>query len=225
MLRRPYTDDHEMFRDSVREFLRREVRPFVGDHLTDREYPRTLWRAAGAQGFLGLEIPERHGGSAAGDYRYNAVLIEELATVTMALASSLSIHFDVVAPYLVDLTSTAQRDRWLPGVASGEVVLAIGMTEPSAGTDLAALRTTADPRGDAWVLNGAKTFITNGHSADLVLVAARTTPAPAAGASRCSPSNAAPPASPPGASSTRSASPRRTPPSCTLTRWSCRGTT
>jgi long-chain-acyl-CoA dehydrogenase len=94
----------------------------------------------------------------------------------MALASSLSIHFDVVSPYLVELTTSAQRKRWLPAVATGEIVLAIGMTEPSAGSDLAALRTTARPRGDDWVLNGTKTFITNGHSADLVIVAARTTP-------------------------------------------------
>jgi alkylation response protein AidB-like acyl-CoA dehydrogenase len=176
MLRRPYTDDHELFRDSVREFLRREVWPHTDEHVRDKGLPRTLWKAAGDQGYLGLEIPERYGGSAAGDYRYNAVFIEELATVTMALASSLSIHFDVVTPYLLDLTTPEQRDRWLPGVASGAIVTAIGMTEPSAGSDLAALRTTAERRGEDWVLNGSKTFITNGFSADLVVVAARTTP-------------------------------------------------
>nr|BFE57934.1 acyl-CoA dehydrogenase family protein [Dactylosporangium thailandense] len=176
MLRRPYTDDHEAFRDSVRQFLRREVWPHVERYAQDKAIPRDLWRAAGAQGYLGLEIPQEHGGSAAGDYRYNAVLIEELARVAMALASSLSIHFDVVTPYLVELTSPGQRDRWLPAVASGEVVTAIGMTEPSAGSDLAALRTSAEPRGEDWVLNGSKTFITNGYSADLVVVAARTTP-------------------------------------------------
>ncbi|WP_324276761.1 acyl-CoA dehydrogenase family protein [Blastococcus brunescens] len=138
--------------------------------------PRDLWLAAGKQGYLSLEIPEQYGGSAAGDYRFNAVLIEELAKVNLALASSLSIHFDVVTPYLVHMTTEEQRQRWLPRVATGEIVTAIGMTEPSAGSDLAALRTTANRRGEDWVLNGAKAFITNGYSADLVVVAARTTP-------------------------------------------------
>lgn len=141
-----------------------------------RSISRKVWLAAGEQGYLSLEIPERYGGSAAGDYRFNAVLIEELAKVNLALASSLSIHFDVVTPYLVHMTTEEQRERWLPRVATGDVVTAIGMTEPSVGSDLAALRTRADRHGNGWVLNGAKTFITNGCSADLVVVAARTTP-------------------------------------------------
>ena len=171
-----YNEDHESFRESVREFLNREVWPNVDDFAASRGVTRELWLAAGKQGYLGLEVAEQYGGSAAGDYRFNTVLIEELAAVNMALASLMSIHFDVVAPYLVNLTTQEQRERWLPGVVAGEIVTAIGMTEPSAGSDLAALRTTAQRRGEGWVLNGSKTFITNGYSADLVVVAARTTP-------------------------------------------------
>ncbi|GAB6903227.1 acyl-CoA dehydrogenase family protein [Kineosporia succinea] len=175
MKRSVYDDDHEAFRDSAREFLRREVIPHVDDHARNHELGRDLWLAAGKQGLLGLEIPERFGGAEAGDWRFNAVLVEELAAVNLALASCLSIHFDVVAGYLVGLTTDEQKARWLPGIASGEKVAAIAMTEPSGGSDLAALRTTA-VRGDGgWVINGSKTFITNGYSADLVLVAARTT--------------------------------------------------
>jgi alkylation response protein AidB-like acyl-CoA dehydrogenase len=176
MLGSIYGDDHEAFRASVQTFLDREVWPNVDAYAKLKGLPRELWLAAGKQGYLGLEVPERYGGSEAGDYRYNAVLIEELAKVNLALASSLSIHFDVAAPYLVHETTEEQRQRWLPTVATGEFVLAIGMTEPSAGSDLAALRTRADRRDGGWVLNGSKTFITNGYSANLVVVAARTTP-------------------------------------------------
>ncbi|MFL6070289.1 MAG: acyl-CoA dehydrogenase family protein [Actinomycetes bacterium] len=176
MQRMLYDADHGVFRASVVEFLSREVWPHVDQHADDKVLPRELWLAAGQQGYLGLGVPEEYGGSAAGDYRFNAVLIEELAKVNMALASSLSIHFDVVAPYLVNLTTEEQRLRWLPGFATGEIVTAIGMTEPSAGSDLAALRTTAARAEGGWLLTGSKTFITNGYSADLVVVAARTSP-------------------------------------------------
>lgn len=171
-----YTADHEAYRESVRAFLAREVWPRVESFAALKGHPRDMWLAAGRQGHLGLDIPAKYGGAAAGDYRFNAVLIEELAKVNLALASSLSIHFDVVTPYLVQLTTEEQRARWLPKVASGELITAIGMTEPAAGSDLAALRTRADRDADTWVINGAKTFITNGHSADLVVLAARTTP-------------------------------------------------
>ena len=112
----------------------------------------------------------------AGDYRFNAVLTEELAKVNMALPSCVGIHADIVAPYLVHLTTDEQKQRWLPRFCTGELLTAIGMTEPSGGSDLAALKTTAVADGDDWVLNGSKTFITNGYSADLVVVAARTSP-------------------------------------------------
>ncbi len=176
MRRSVYDDDQAAFRDSVREFLRREVIPHVGEHAEQHGFGREMWLAAGKQGLLGLEVPEQYGGSAAGDYRFNAVLTEELAAVNLALASSLSIHFDVCAGYLTSLTTPEQQARWLPGLASGEQIAAIAMTEPSGGSDLAALRTSAVPEGSGWRLNGSKTFITNGYSADLVIVAARTTP-------------------------------------------------
>ncbi|HEX6516001.1 MAG TPA: acyl-CoA dehydrogenase family protein [Nocardioidaceae bacterium] len=176
MKRRIYDADHEAFRASVREFLDREVRPNLEQFIEDKAIPRDIWLEAGKQGFLGLEIPEVYGGSGAGDYRYNAVITEELAKVDMAMASCFGIHADIVPPYLVHLTTEEQKQRWLPGVASGEILTAIAMTEPSGGSDLAALRTTAVKDGDDWVLNGSKTFITNGYSADLVVVAARTSP-------------------------------------------------
>ena len=177
MQRTIYGPDHQAFRESVQQFLRREVVPHVAEHAAAKGMPRDLWLAAGRQGFLGIEVPEEHGGSAASDYRFNAVLLEELAKVNLALASSLSIHFDVVAPYLVQLATQEQRAAWLPRFVAGELTTAIGMTEPSAGSDLAALRTSAEPHPEGgWRLNGSKIFITNGASADLVVVAARTTP-------------------------------------------------
>ena len=176
MKRTIYDEDHEAFRASVKEFLDREVAPHLEEHVSAKALPRDFWLAAGKQGFLGLEVPEEHGGSEAGDYRFNAVLTEELAKVNMALASCFGIHADIVPPYLVHLTTEEQRQRWLPGFCSGEILTGIGMTEPSGGSDLAGLKTTAVKDGDSWVINGSKTFITNGYSADLVVVAARTSP-------------------------------------------------
>ena len=176
MRRTIYDEDHEAFRDSVREYLTRHVTPHLEQFIEARALPREIWIEAGKQGFLGLEIPEEYGGSQAGDYRYNAVMAEELAKVSGAMSSCFGIHYDVVAPYLVQLTTPEQRRRWLPGFCTGELITAIAMTEPSGGSDLAALKTTAVRDGDDWVLNGSKTFITNGYSADLVIVAARTSP-------------------------------------------------
>ena len=169
MKRAIYDDDHEAFRSSVKEFLDRDVVPHLEEHADNHGLPREFWTAAGKQGFLGLEVPEEYGGSEAGDYRFNAVLTEELAKVNMTLPSCVGIHSDIVAPYLVHLTNDEQRRRWLPGFCSGEVLTAIGMTEPSGGSDLAALKTTAVRDGDDWIINGSKTFITNGGSADLVV--------------------------------------------------------
>src|SRR5687768_15988726 len=176
MKRAIYDEDHEAFRGSVREFLDRQVVPHVEQHAIDKALPREFWIEAGKQGFLGLEIPEEYGGAGAGDYRFNAVLLEELSKVNAALSSCVGIHAVIVAPYLVELTTDEQKKRWLPGLASGELLTAIGMTEPSGGSDLAALKTTAVRDGDDWILNGSKTFITNGYSADLIIVAARTAP-------------------------------------------------
>lgn len=171
-----YDADHTAFRDSVREFVRREVLPEVDDWALKKGLPRSFWLAAGKQGLLGLEIPAEHGGAEAGDFRFNAVLMEELAAVNMALPSCVGIHTDIVPPYLVKLASQQVRDEWLPRLCSGEAVAAIAMTEPNAGSDLGAIATSATRDGDVFRLSGSKTFITNGYSADLVVVAARTTP-------------------------------------------------
>lgn len=176
MKRTVYGDDHEAYRHSVREFLARWFEPLAADVRANRALPREFWLAAGKHDLLGLEVPERYSGVEAGDYRFNAVLIEELARMNAALASSVSIHCDVVAPYLVHLTTDEQKARWLPGLCSGDVLTAIGMTEPGGGSDLAALKTTAVRDGNGWLLSGAKTFITNGYSADLVIIPARTSP-------------------------------------------------
>jgi alkylation response protein AidB-like acyl-CoA dehydrogenase len=176
MKREIYDEDHEAFRSSVREFLERSVIPNVEQHAVDKAIPREFWLEAGKQGFLGLEIPEEYGGAGAEDYRFNAVMAEELSKVNAALGSCWGIHADITAPYIVAMGTEEQKQRWLPGVASGEILLAIGMTEPSGGSDLAALKTSAVKDGDDWVINGSKTFITNCYSADLVITAVRTDP-------------------------------------------------
>jgi long-chain-acyl-CoA dehydrogenase len=176
MKREIYDEDHEAFRASVKEFVDRHVVPNTEKHIAEKALPREFWLEAGKQGLLGLEVPEQYGGSEAGDFRFNAVLQEELAKVGAAYPTCHGIHADITAPYIVDLGTEEQKERWLPGVASGEILLAIGMTEPSGGSDLAALKTTAVRDGDEWVINGSKTFITNGYSCDLVVTAVRTDP-------------------------------------------------
>lgn len=176
MQRTLYGPDHEAFRDSMRTFVDRTLRPNAERHAQEHRIDREAWLEAGRLGFLGLEVGTEYGGSGAEDYRFNAVFNEELAKFGAAYASSFGIHADVVAPYLVELGTEQQRRQWLPRFCSGEVITAIAMTEPSGGSDLANLRTTAVSAGSDWILNGAKTFITNGGSADLVVVAARTGP-------------------------------------------------
>jgi alkylation response protein AidB-like acyl-CoA dehydrogenase len=166
--------EHEEFRRSLRGVLQRELVPVLESSREEHRIPRSLWEALGDQGFLGFMVPEEHGGAGLDDFRYNAVLGHELARYGMAFASGIGINTDVVAPYLVDLATPEQRERWLPSFATGRLVTAIGMTEPGAGSDLGALRTTAHRRDATWVLSGSKTFITNGAGADLVVVAART---------------------------------------------------
>jgi long-chain-acyl-CoA dehydrogenase len=176
MKRDVYEEDHEDFRASVQQWLERSVKPHTDKHIADKALPREFWLEAGENGFLGLAIPEEYGGAGAEDFRFNAVLAEELAKIGAAYPTCVGIHSDITAPYLVRLGTEEQKQRWLPGVASGEILLAIGMTEPSGGSDLAALKTTAVRDGDEWVINGSKTFITNGYSCDLVITAVRTDP-------------------------------------------------
>ncbi|WP_031331936.1 acyl-CoA dehydrogenase family protein [Williamsia sp. D3] len=176
MQRTIFNEDHEAFRETVRAFIDRHVRPRSAEMQGAHAIPRDIWLAAGDLGLLGLQVPEEHGGSGSSDYRYTAIVAEELAREAAALASCFTIHLDVNAPYLTELTTPEQRERWLPGFCSGEIVTSIAMTEPGGGSDLAALKTTAIADGSGWVLNGSKIFITNGFSSDLVIVAARTTP-------------------------------------------------
>ncbi|PWJ24119.1 alkylation response protein AidB-like acyl-CoA dehydrogenase [Branchiibius hedensis] len=176
MPRNIYDEDHEAFRASVREFVERTLRPRAEEMIADKTISRDIWLDAGKQGLLSLDIPEEYGGAGADDYRFNAVVAEEISAFNAATASCFGIHSDVCPPYIVDLGTEEQKQRWLPGIASGEKIIAIGMTEPSGGSDLAALKTTAVKDGDEWVINGSKTFITNGYQADLVIVATRTDP-------------------------------------------------
>ena len=180
MQRTLFDPDHEAFRETMRFFVDRTLRPNAERHAAEHRIDRDCWREAGRAGLLGLEVSETYGGTGAQDYRFNAVFNEELARFGAAYASCFGIHADVVAPYLVDLGTAEQRTQWLPRMCTGEVVTAIAMTEPSGGSDLAQLKTRATADGADWVIDGAKTFITNGGSADLVVVAARTGPGPGA---------------------------------------------
>ncbi len=174
MPRNIYDEDHEAYRRTVREFVERTLKPRAEEMLEVKTIGRDIWTDAGKQGLFGLGIPEEYGGAGAQDYRFNAVNAEEIAAFNAAVSSSFGIHADVCPPYIVDLGTEEQKQRWLPGMASGELICAIAMTEPSGGSDLAALKTTAVRDGDSWVINGSKTFITNGYQADLVIVATRT---------------------------------------------------
>ncbi|MDG9701347.1 acyl-CoA dehydrogenase family protein [Streptomyces sp. DH37] len=175
MKRRIFTEDHEAFRRTVRAFLEREVLPHYERWEREGVVDRDVWRAAGRQGLLGVAVPEEYGGGGADDFRYGTVLAEEFARAG-APGLAIGLHNDVIGPYLTSLATEEQKRRWLPGFCSGEIVTAIAMTEPGAGSDLQAIRTTAEDRGDHWVLNGSKTFISNGILADLVIVVARTDP-------------------------------------------------
>jgi len=171
-----FGEDHHAFRASAKEYADRSLVPRMEQFLEEKTIDRAAWLEAGKQGFLGLDVPEEYGGSSVGDYRFNAVFAEEVSKVSASLSSCFGIHYDCSAPYLVDLGTEEQKQRWLPKFCSGELVAAIGMTEPSGGSDLAALRTTAKKADGGWVVNGSKTFITNGDMADLVITAARTDP-------------------------------------------------
>jgi len=171
-----FGEDHHAFRASAKEYADRSLVPRMEQFLEEKTIERAAWLEAGKQGFLGLDVPEEYGGSSVGDYRFNAVFAEEVSKVSASLSSCFGIHFDCAAPYLVDLGTEEQKQRWLPKFCSGELIAAIGMTEPSGGSDLAALKTTAKRADGGWVVNGSKTFITNGDMADLTITAARTDP-------------------------------------------------
>lgn len=178
MKRQFHGEDQEAFRATVRQFVDREVAPHL-EAWDDRGAIDTeLWRTAARQGLLGLCVPERFGGGGVDDFRYRCVVMEELARVGAASVNSqVSLVDDLVAPYLVDLATEEQKERWLPVLCTGEATPALAMTEPSEGSDLRGIATTARRDREGWVVNGSKTFITNGGHADLVVTVVRTDPA------------------------------------------------
>ncbi|MGN5239893.1 MULTISPECIES: acyl-CoA dehydrogenase family protein [unclassified Rhodococcus (in: high G+C Gram-positive bacteria)] len=175
MERTLFEPEHDLFRESYRKFLEQEVAPFHEQWEKDKIVDREVWKKAGAQGFLGMAVPEEFGGGGVDDFRYNVVLTEETTRGGYS-GVGFMLHNDVVAPYLLNLANEEQKKRWLPGFCSGEIITAIAMTEPGTGSDLQGIKTRAARDGDDWVLNGSKTFITNGINADLVIVVACTDP-------------------------------------------------
>jgi alkylation response protein AidB-like acyl-CoA dehydrogenase len=175
MRRSLYEAEHEDFRAMVRGWAEKTVVPFHDRWEKAGIVPRDVWLSGGAQGLLGMDVEEEFGGGGVRDFRYNAVLDEEMTRIG-ASGVGFGLHNDVVGPYLRDLATGEQKKRWLPGFTSGELITAIAMTEPGAGSDLQGIQTTARKDGDGWVLSGSKTFITNGINADLVIVVAKTDP-------------------------------------------------
>ncbi|MGW1787033.1 acyl-CoA dehydrogenase family protein [Streptomyces sp. NPDC002143] len=173
MRRTLFEETHEDFRLLVRDFLAREVLPVYEDWRRAGLVPRDLFTALGKLGIIGTAVPEEYGGGGQDDYRFNVVIQEECARVAVTLGG-LRTHLDIVVPYFTGLAAAEQRTRWFPGLASGELYTAIAMSEPGTGSDLAGITTRAVRDGDHYVLDGAKTFITGGHHADLVIVVART---------------------------------------------------
>jgi alkylation response protein AidB-like acyl-CoA dehydrogenase len=177
VMRDLFTEEHEAFRTSFAAFIAKEISPHYADWEAAGIGPREMYTSAGSFGFLGMAIPERHGGGGTKDFRFNQVIAEELATAGIGGAGlGITLHNDITTPYFVEYCNDEQAARWLPGIASGELITAIAMTEPGTGSDLASIATTAIRDGDEYVLNGAKTFITNGINADVVIVAAKTDP-------------------------------------------------
>ncbi|KAA5832807.1 acyl-CoA dehydrogenase family protein [Saccharopolyspora hirsuta] len=175
MRRELFEPEHEAFRETVRTFVNKELVPHVEEWEAAGVVSREAWLAAGAQGLLGFAVDERYGGGGVDDFRFNVVFDEELVNAGISGFGS-PLHNDIIAPYLMKLATEEQKQRWLPGFCSGEIITAIAMTEPGAGSDLQGIRTSAVRDGDDFILNGQKTFISNGILADLVIVVARTDP-------------------------------------------------
>ena len=172
-----YDEEHELFRQSFRSFVRERMQPYYDDWDRAGIMPREIYAEAGRYGFLGFAIPEEYGGGGTRDFRFNCVIAEEIAAAgPSGGALGMTLHTDITTPYFLDYATPDQKARWLPGIASGELITAIAMTEPGTGSDLSGITTSAVRDGDHYVLRGAKTFITNGINSDLVIVVCRTTP-------------------------------------------------
>lgn len=173
MRRDLFTDDHEAFRSLLRGFVEKEVVPEYPGWEKAGRMPRGVFKRLGSLGVLGMAIPEEYGGGGIPDYRYNVIMQEE-ASRAFVTFSTVRTQLDVILPYFLNCANEEQRARWFPGLADGSLLTAIAMTEPGTGSDLAGMRTSAVRDGDEWIINGAKTFITGGMQADLVIVVART---------------------------------------------------
>ncbi|MGI9598585.1 MAG: acyl-CoA dehydrogenase family protein, partial [Acidimicrobiales bacterium] len=172
-----YDETHELFRDSFRSFVEAEMVPRREEFERAGIMDRQVYAAAGKHGFTGMAVPEEYGGGGTKDFRFNAIIDQELAAGAAGGAGNgISLHNDITTPYFIEYCTAEQAQRWLPGIASGELITAIAMTEPSTGSDLAAIATTATRDGDEYIVNGSKTFITNGINSDLVIVVAKTDP-------------------------------------------------
>ena len=172
--RQLFNSDHNLFRDTVRRFIEEHVTPFHAQWEKDGQVPKDLWTKAGQLGLLCCNVPEEYGGMG-GDFLHSTILIEEMARAGTT-GPTFYLHSDIVAPYLVDFGTKEQKQKWLPKMATGEVIGALGMSEPSGGSDVQNIRTQAIRDGDSYVINGQKVFITNGHTADILVLACKTDP-------------------------------------------------
>jgi alkylation response protein AidB-like acyl-CoA dehydrogenase len=177
MQRTIYGDDHDLFRDSFRRWVDKEVVPNHLQWERDGIVPREVFASAGANGFLALQAPQEFGGGGTDDFRFNAVIGEEVMSANVpGSLNGITLHNDITLPYFLELTTDEQKQRWLPGICDGSLITAVAMTEPAIGSDLASMNTTAVRHGDTYVVNGSKTFITNGINSDLVITAVKTDP-------------------------------------------------
>lgn len=177
VLRTIYNEEHEMFRQSLRDFVAKEISPFNAEWEKNKMVSRESWKKLGDNGFLCIQAPEEFGGLNIQDFRYNAIFVEELGlSGCSGPAIGYPLHNDIVAPYILHYGTEEAKAKYIPGMISGDLISAVAMTEPGAGSDLQAIRSTAVDKGDHYLINGSKTFITNGYLADVVVVAAKTDP-------------------------------------------------
>jgi acyl-CoA dehydrogenase len=168
-----FTEEHEAFRSLVRQYVEKEVVPDYSQWEKAGRMPREAFKRLGSLGLLGMAIPEEYGGGGTPDYRFNVIMQEEVSRAFVTFSTART-QLDVILPYFLNCANEEQRGRWFPDLADGSLLTAVAMTEPGTGSDLAGMRTTAVQDGDDWIINGAKTFITGGMQADLVIVVART---------------------------------------------------
>ena len=172
-----FDSEHDLFREAFSSFVAKEITPHFAEWETAGRTPHDLLAKAGEHGFVGMAVPAEYGGGGVDDFRYNLIIAEEIAKAGIqGTGAMITLHNDVASPYFIELANDEQKARWLPGIANGELVTAIAMTEPGIGSDLASMKTTATRDGDHYVVNGSKTFITNGINSDIVITAVKTDP-------------------------------------------------